>query len=350
MLKDLIDTLTAVGKIPELYKSSDGSTVLVLPYGGRILGLFAPSRDQNFLWTHPALGSLESARAFYESGVWHNSGGDRTWLAPEVDLFFPNFPELTTYFQQRELDPGNYAVVERDNHIVLSNRLAVLLSRSKLKVKLEITKSVGSALNPLRYEPSLRELIDIDYAGYTLHTSLEFVGSSRHDPPKVGLWNLLQMPHGGDLLVATYARDESKIYMGTIGAEDLIVSDHLIRYKMRAAGEHKIGFRAVNTTGRVGYLCSSADQSALVVRNFSMNPSGEYIDTPWCETGNLGYSTQACNVNGALGSFSELEYHVPAIGQGTSQLRSDDVSQVWAFRGSRAHIQTVARCLLSSEI
>jgi hypothetical protein len=159
----------------------------------------------------------------------------------------------------------------------------------------------------------------------------------------------MQMPHGGELLVSTYRRAEAKLYFGAIGPEDLIIGDHLIRYRMRAVGEHKLGFRAVDMTGRVGYLYPAGDLTALVVRNFAVNPSGEYVDVPWTETANLGFAGQTCNVNSSLGSFSELEYHVPAIGKDTGSLRSDDVSQIWAFRGPQAKIQAIAKSLLSSE-
>jgi hypothetical protein len=345
-----MDVLNRVGKPTELYKSPDGSNVLVLPYGGRVLGLFAPHSEKNFFWTHPALASVESARAFYASGVWHNSGGDRTWLSPEADLFFPDFPDLTRYWQQRELDPGNYEVLREADKFVLVNRLTLSLSRSKLTVELEIGKSLSPALNPLRYEPFLRDIAEVEYAGYTLHTSLRFGGAKNEDSTQVGLWDLLQMPHGGDLLVPTYSRTQPRILMGAVGREDLMVGEHLVRYKMRAVGEHKIGIRAVATTGRVGYLYSIGKESVLVVRNFLVNPSGEYVDVPWLETTDFGYAVQACNVNSALGSFSELEYHVPAIGKGTGRNRSEDVSQVWAFRGLPPRIQSIALALLSPQV
>ena len=87
-----------------------------------MLGLFAAGVPENFYWTHPALQSAESAVAFYGSDVWHNSGGDRTWLAPEVDIFFPKFPDLdmSTYWQPRELDPGQYEVVSENGTLRLS--------------------------------------------------------------------------------------------------------------------------------------------------------------------------------------------------------------------------------------
>jgi hypothetical protein len=119
---------------------------------------------------------------------------------------------------------------------------------------------------------------------------------------------------------------------------------------MRATGEHKIGIRAVATTGRAGYLYHRGDQSALVVRNFVVNPSGEYVDVPWTDTQDFGYSTQACNVNSKLGAFSELEYHAPAIGHGTGRTHCVDESQVWAFRGDSAKIRHIAQTLLSPTI
>jgi hypothetical protein len=48
--------------------------------------------------------------------------------------------------------------------------------------------------------------------------------------------------------------------------------------------------------------------------------------------------------------FSEMEYHVPAIGGGTGLNQTEDRSQLWAFRGSREDIAKIARALLSNEI
>ncbi|MBN1345926.1 MAG: hypothetical protein JXQ73_24765 [Phycisphaerae bacterium] len=351
MIDTLADTLNSVGKETERCRFPDGSTVLVLPYGGRILGLFAPGAAANFYWTHPALESERTAAAFYASDDWHNSGGDRTWLAPEVDIFFPNFPNRDTYFQPRQLDPGDYALTTTDRGLELTNRLTVMLSRSRRQVELQITKLVSPAPNPLRRERGLGGLSQIEYAGYTLRTSLELLGRGLEPVHPVGLWNLVQMPHGGDLLIPTYVRTEPKVYFGEIADLDLIVSDRLVRYRMRASGEHKIGVRAVATAGRVGYLHQMPDrQWALIIRNFLVDPSGEYVDVPWDEPEDMGYSTQACNVNSALGSFSELEYHVPAIGGSTGKTRTEDVAQVWAFRGARETIQAIAACLLTAEL
>jgi hypothetical protein len=345
----LIKSLKAVGKEIDSWQSPDGSTLLLLPHGGRVLGLFAPGDDENFLWTHPALAEVESAGAFYRGEQWHNSGGDRTWLAPEVDFFFPNYPKLDKYWQQRELDPGQYKAVANSGAFGFKNQASLLLSRAKRTIDLEITKSVSAALNPLRYDVEGSSAA-LKYAGYTLRTTLQIRDTDGGGDIRVGLWNLLQMPHAGDMLIPTVSRSSPKIYMGTIDSEDLIVGEHLVQYKMRASGEHKLAVRAVALTGRVGYIYQAGGETSLVIRNFAVNPSGEYVDVPWAEPNNFGFAFQACNVNSQLGAFSELEYHVPAIDSGKTGCRREDESQVWAFRGPKQTINSIAGRLLSSEI
>ena len=353
MLQDLIATLKAVGKSTELYQTDDGTRVLILPYGGRILGVFAPGSEENFLWTNSVLNSVESARAYYASDDWQNSGGDRTWLAPELDFFFPKFPDIDIagYWQPRGLDPGNYALTKTDQEVKLTNRLSIDAFRSRKRVELEITKSIAAAPNPLRYDAQARSGA-VEYAGHTLLTSLKILNAGPDAVPLVGLWSLTQMPHQGELFVPTYSKTEPRVYFGLVDtpADEVAVNDRLVRFKMRAAGEHKIGIRAAVTTGRIGYIYPTENRHALVVRNFSVNPSGEYADVPWTEPEDRGYSTQACSVNSRWGMFSEMEYHVPAIGGSTGLRHVEDRSQLWAFRGSREDIIKIARALLSNEI
>ncbi len=353
MLQQLIATLKAVGKSPEVFQTEDGTRLLILPYGGRILGVFAPGSEENFLWTNSALNSVESARAYYASDDWQNSGGDRTWLAPEVDFFFPKYPniDIAGYWQPRSLDPGNYELAKTNHGIKLTNRLNIEGFRSRKRVDLKITKSVASASNPLRYD-DVNQSNAIEYAGHTLLTSLEIVDADPQDAPLVGLWSLTQMPHQGELFIPTYSRTKPRVYFGLIDTppDELATSDRLVRFKMRAAGEHKIGVRAAVTTGRIGYIYPTGNKHVLIVRNFFVNPSGEYADVPWTELEDRGYSTQACSVNSRWGMFSEMEYHVPAIGGNTGLRHIEDRSQLWAFRGSLGPIQQIAQTLLSNEI
>jgi len=345
--RTLVDTLAKAGKTTETWASSDGSTLLVLPHGGRILGLFAPGSEQNFLWTNPALNRSSTASSFYESAEWHNSGGDRTWIAPEVDFFLPNYPKLDVYVQPRAFDPGDYQLSHENGGVVLTNVFASELSRSHYTAHLKLTKRLSAAVNPLRGIRS--SFFDrLQYAGYTLHTRLEFT-SRQPEPVQIGLWSLLQLPHGGELLIPTFSKAKVKTYFGKIDSGDLTIEAHLIRYKMHAPGEHKIGLEPPPVIGRVGYLRGMGEDSSLVIRNFSINPSGAYIDVPWGETEFPGAAIEACNVDSKLGSFSELEYHAPAIGGPGGDWYREDASQVWAFRGPEQALYEVSRLLISSE-
>jgi hypothetical protein len=54
--------------------------------------LFSQDSESNFYWVNPALSTLASARELFAGAGWQNTGGDRTWLSPEIDLFFPAIP------------------------------------------------------------------------------------------------------------------------------------------------------------------------------------------------------------------------------------------------------------------
>ncbi|MBP5094291.1 MAG: hypothetical protein J6X53_03365 [Abditibacteriota bacterium] len=342
----LRNILKAANKETEVFKTSDGSEVLMMSFGGRVLGLFAPGSDENFYWTNTALDSEESAIAAIGDGQFLHTGGDRTWMSPEIDFFMPEFPNRDVYIQPRPLDPGNYKFVREDGKTKMVNELTLTVSRTKKNVDLRITKWLGDAPNPLRYQRGF-DLSGIEYAGYTQYATLEMLSDPNEST--VGLWNLVQMPFGGDLIIPTYGKSEAKIYFGDI--KDKVTSkDGLIVFKMDLQGEHKIGVRATATAGRVGYLYDTGKDGkwAVIIRNFIVNPSGEYIDVPWQDIEEFGYSTQACNVNSALGQFNELEYHIPAIGKGTGRCKCDDQAQVWAFRGSKEKMLSVVKTLLSS--
>ncbi len=88
-----------------------------------------------------------------------------------------------------------------------------------------------------------------------------------------------------------------------------------------------------------------------MVRNFFVNPSGAYIDVQRHDLEDFGYAFQMCRVDEAdFGSFCEMEYHAPALGDPRFPARSEDASQVWAFRGTREAIDAIARRLLGAEI
>jgi hypothetical protein len=344
MISTLLSTLLQVGKPAVVWTSPDGSRVVILPYGGRILGLYPWASDKNFFWTHTALRQPETARTFYESTEWHNSGGDRTWLSPEIDFFLPHYPSLDVYHQPREFDPGTYQLTLCDGMPVLENNFVSRLSRSKHTVHLKLTKRVTPACNPLRrLDRGLAS--QLMYAGFTLDTRLQIMQSS--GPVELNLWSLLQLPHGGELIIPTYSRSSVVPFMGQIGDDDLTIDDRSVRYRMRARGEHKIGLPAHSVTGRLAYCWRDEELGTrLVIRNIAVNPSARYLDSPWNRPDSPGAAVEACNVNSSLGAFSELEHHAPAIRSGSGQAMSADVSQTWAFCGPEDGVRRATELLL----
>lgn len=343
----LAETLWSAGLPAHVWDSQDGSSAVISPSSGRILGLFSPASNTNFLWTHPALSSTQATRELSESNGWQNFGGDRTWLAPEFEFFFPQYPNTDVYFQPRQIDPGSYELSTTAVEIRLTNQLSLQMYASHTTVKLTIDKRLTPATNPLlaiggELAPRL------EYAGYTLSTTLTI--NEQPPPVPIGLWNLLQLPHGGEMIISTYSRAVPVVYMGSVASRDLEISDHAVRYRMHAEGEAKIGLQATLCTGRVAYLFSNSDVMSLVVRSFVVDLSGVYVDVPAGETETAGCAVQACNVNSSLGAFSELEYHTPGIGGLSGCSKRFDESQVWAFRGPKSNIMEAARLLVSPEV
>jgi hypothetical protein len=343
----MTQTIKAAGKSSEVFTTPDGARLLLLPYGARVLGLFAADGKENFFWTNPTLDSAETARAMFAGDGWHNTGGDRTWIAPEIDTFFPD-ADSDRYWQPRPLDMSDYAVARTGGGIQLSREMTLRLTRPNRNAALRLTKWFGPAANPLRYERDMAAANDsIQYAGYTQRVTLQSLNHPVGQLPSVGIWNLMQLPIGGDMLVPLYSRAVPQKFFGDMPSSCIAVDDHSLRVKVDFAGSHKIGVKAASLCGRTGYAYPQGDQWALIIRNFFVDLSGEYIDVQRQYPDDFGYAFQMCRVDEIeFGSFCEMEYHAPGLGALPDAAQSVDVSQVWAFRGARGSIDAIARKLL----
>lgn len=353
MLNNLVSVLEAAGKASEQFTTADGSRLLLLPYGARVLGLFSAENEESFYWNNPLLDDAESARSLFASKGWHNTGGDRTWIAPELDTFFPD-ATFSQYWQPRQLDMSSYVVKRFGGGIELSREMTLHLARSNRDVQLQLAKWFGPAANPLRCERDMAAaLASVEYAGYTQRVTLDRLDKQSADPaPAVGIWNLMQLPQGGDMLVPLYSRAAPQTCFGDMPADHVVIEDHLLRVrKADFPGSHKIAVKAASLCGRTGYVYGRDDRWSLLVRNFSINPSGEYIDVQKHDLEDFGYAFQMCRVDEVdFGSFCEMEYHAPVLSMPPMPNRTEDLSQVWAFRGPREAIDTIARKLLGAAI
>ena len=293
------------------------------------------------------LDKVETARDMFAGSGWHNTGGDRTWIAPELDTFFPD-ANSNQYWQPRQLDMSDYAVERTGGGIQLSREMTLHLARSNRDVNLRLSKWFGPAPNPLRHERDMAAIIDsVQYAGYSQRVAMQSLDESTNLQPGVGIWNLVQLPHGGEMLVPLYSRAVPQKCFGDIPADRVVVEDHVLRIKTDFGGSHKIAVKAAALCGRTGYVHSRNDRWSLIVRNFFVNLSGQYIDVQRHDTDDYGYAFQMCRVDELeFGSFCEMEYHAPALGALPDPARSEDVSQLWAFRGTRSAIDAITRKLL----
>jgi hypothetical protein len=350
MLGLLTSAIDEAGRTTELLAMPDGSRLLLLPYGARALALATADDDESFFWFNPLLGQGDTARELFGSTGWHNTGGDRTWIAPELDLFFPD-AAADRYVQPRELDMSPYAVERIGGGVELSREMRLHLARPNRDAALRLAKWFGPAPNPLRHERDMAAADAVRYAGYTQRTTLESLGDPDGDPPGVGIWNLIQLPPGGQMLVPWYAATDLQPCFGRMPAGSVSVEDRLLRVKIDFAGSHKIALKAAAVCGRAGYAYGAGDRWSLVVRNFFVNPSGAYVDVQKHDPEDFGYAVQICRVDEPeFGSFCELEYHAPGLGDPFDPSWSEDVSQVWAFRGPREAIDAVAHKLLGAGI
>ena len=190
---------------------------------------------------------------------------------------------------------------------------------------------------------------ELEYAGYSQQVTLRWLDEPISEPPAIGLWNLIQLPVGGQMLVPLYAPATPQKCFGDLPGQSMLFEDRLLRINVDFSGSHKISLKAASLCGRAGYVYNREGRWALVVRNFTVNPSGQYVDVQSHAPEDFGYAFQMCRVDdAAYGSFCELEYHAPALGSPPLRTESEDVSQVWAFRGRPDAIDRVARKLLGA--
>jgi hypothetical protein len=351
-VSNLERSMAAAGKTLERFQTPDGSQLCLLPYGARVLALCPPNSDESFYWRNTPLDDADSARKLFAGDGWHNTGGDRTWISPELDTFFPD-TTFSRYWQPRPLDMSDYAVHRVGGGIQLSREMRLHLARPNSDADLRLTKWFGPAANPLRHERDMASANrSLQYAGYTQRVLLQSTTGASAPVPNVGIWNLMQLPPGGDLLVPLYSPADVQLCFGNIPAGRIVLSDHLMRVnKVDFTGSHKIAVKASSLCGRTGYVYPQGDCWSLAIRNFFVNLSGQYIDVQRQDPEDFGYAFQMCRVDEPeFGSFCEMEYHAPGLGALPQATESLDVSQVWAFRGSRDSIAAVAKKLLGVEL
>lgn len=329
--------LAAAGKPMEIIADRGGATIAVLPFGGRLLGAFAPGGGDNFLWTNPRLEERASALRLLDSAAWANSGGERTWIAPEAEFFRPDYPGHLEYVQPRQLDPGSYAAIRRGDSVILESHMSLRSYRTREDIGLRLWKE----FEILPLEPPAGTMPG-SLTGVAYRATIELELLSPDPTALVGIWSLMQLPPDGMMIAATRGLARPVAYFGDVGERELHVSPSMFRWDTRGEGDRKIGVAPGELRGRLAYRYERGDSCCLVVRDMELDPSGTYIDAPHGAAG-PACAAQFCAVSHPeLGSFCELEYHSPAIGGGTGFHRIKSTSEVRCYRGSSEAIRGLA--------
>lgn len=237
-----------------------------------------------------------------------------------------------------------------DTELSLINMTRLRLRRSGREVALRLGKSYHPAANPLQNTPLARS--GLQYAGYTQVTTLELdpiADATVH----LGIWNLMQLPQPGEMRIPVVSKVKPRLVFGAASPDEFTLTPHLIHWHMgRGNGDAKIGLKASSLTGRAGYLCQtpSAGLWNLVVRDFGIDPTGDYVDALWEPPHETGWAFQACCIRDGNERFNELEYHAPAVTALAGRNRGQNESQVWAFRGREAEIAEAAGLLLDEGV
>ena len=328
----------------------DGTRLLVRPASGRVLGLYPPGSEDNFYWINPALASDVLSDEFFDQPGWINPGGDRTWLAPEIELFIEDLDRpWETYAVQRALDPGFWrGASSSESGLTLTNDTRVRLYRSRLEIGARLSKNYSSAENPLQGTPLANA--GLEFAGYTQITTLE-QESVPGCATRLGIWNLLQLPSPGVMLVPTCSAVQPRLVFGTLSNGECQTEARMVRWEMETHGANtKIALKPQSLTGRAGYFREHASDGTadLVVREFDVDPDGDYVDGLWAPPHEAGWAFQACCVREGGEQFNELEYHAAAPNGAAGHHR--DESTVWAFRGPAKAIAEASTILLGASI
>ncbi len=343
----IVKALDANELVYELVTFDNDLRIILLEYGGRVLGPFVGDGGESLFWTPAFLGDPEALREVVTANG-ANIGGERFWIAPEIQYNVRDRTDLGTYRLPAQIDPGSYQLDRpAPDQWRLRQRMMLNTYNTACGLKtLDLDSRIEPLPDPLRHISAYASLIEgITYAGYGQTVTLS---ETQHDAILSQTWNLIQLNPGGQVLIPAnpcaeatdYSRGEPFEAALTVGAGG---------FRFPITGQHifKVGYKAAHVAGRVGYFNRLDGQQAyLLVRAFGNNPSALYGDEPVDRPGWRGDSVQVYNDGGQHGGFGELECFGQAIGQATGLTTTTDTFQLWAYVGAPDRVAAIATHLL----
>lgn len=322
--------------------------LLIWEGGGRFFGPYSDGLSCGLLWTPEALSSAAAFAAFRQAGGW-NLGGDRLWVAPEFPFFTKQRAKFNeTYTVQPSLDPAHYRFAEApEGEVLLESVLEAELYESEYAhKKFFAQRRLRPDRNPLLQSRRYAELMqNIRYCGFTQEILLRDL--SMRAPMELEIWNLCQVRAGGVFIVPHLGKEAEFVdyYTPSMG-KVLSLRDGYAAVSVCSEAEHKLGFQAYQTFGRVGYFLPEVDGTwSLLIRNYRNDPSDRYIKEPSNRSGENGCSLFIYMNDTRTDGFAELETAGQTFGR-NGQDTSSLALNYWFFRGSFSGLQKISEVLL----
>jgi hypothetical protein len=329
----------------------DGDLRLVVTErGGRLMGPFLPD-GMSMTWINPLFRDAPALGEFLRSGDW-NMGGDRIWIAPEVQYLATdrtNFNE--TCVIPPAMDPGAWELsgpTSDDGWELRQRAVLEAYSLARGTKTLDVERVVARAANPLRALRTFSALMErVDFAGWRQSVAM---AEAETDDIVSETWIVLQVRPGGRILVPCTPRAEvTEIggYRNPVPMAGRTVRDGALRIAVTGDRQWKIGVRAAHVLGRMGYLRDlEGGRTLLLVRSFGVDPSGLYSEESFDQPGNNGNAVHIYHDDGELGGFGEMECSAPAIGGPTGRSRCLDSFVTWLFLGPPAAVREIGLHLI----
>jgi hypothetical protein len=330
MVSNLISSLTGAGLEP---LSLNGKLV-VMSFGGRIIALL-PDSATNVFWVNPQLESVDGARAFQKTEGWLNSGGDRTWIYPEIETN-GDPARWEGYFVPHAMDPAQYSIIESNrDSVTLRSRIDLPFRKSQLKIPLRVTRKIEALSAPPFDFPA-----DLDYAGFSLDTRID-AEAEIPEGVRPGAWSILQVAGGGELIVPMKTSMPPRDFFKTSVYQ---TEGNVLKCRYKTDNSFKFCIRAGNCTGKMFYLNRIGGRSTLIFRTFDVFDEGRYGDYPSEDHSDTGYVQMFYVDDGGLGDWGELEHQSPYLADG----RVTDRCETHAFIGDDKHVTSILETFMNN--
>lgn len=344
-LAQLEASFRAAGEPVHVLAFNTGMRALFSQRGARMLGLFPSAEDANLLWTHAALNEAESFRRFAAAGEW-NVGGERCWVAPEIQYNVADRRDFwNTLRVPPQMDPGRYRLTVAGDNVQFEGELTLTAHNLAAGDKrLRVQRVIRPASSPVPVPDG------VQFAGLAHAASLTQLDNA---PIASEIWNLVQLPAGGTLLIPTSGALRVSRYFGDPAADALRAVDGCLRISVTGARQYKVGYQALSVAGRMGYWRALPDgRASLLVRSFWNDPANLYAEEPPDQPGGTGHSIHVYNDGGEFGGaerFGEMECTGHTIGGQTGVSSSTDLFHLWAYVGPAEVLRPLAHAYLGVE-